>query len=121
MSMIISIVVVILIVFTLIVYLAIKFHSQQFNRKLESTREQIEQSALNKAIGAGEYCTDADYEDLKDVYEQPVEFARYETMPTSSGAIPGAAAAHYEAEYLSMTEGNRSFASPLYANSTESR
>lgn len=114
-SMIIMIVVIIVIAFSLIVYLAIKFHSQKFNRKLECTKEEIEQSALNKAIGAGEYYSDADYEDLKEVYdnanyEQPAMFARYETMPPSSQSIP------YEAEYLSMTEGTRSLASPLYAN-----
>lgn len=119
--MIISIVVAILIAFSLIVYLAINFHTKQIKRKLETAKSEIEQSALNKAITGDFYSGigpgGSIYEDCKDIYAVPTyemaDVGRYQSSPHT-------ARKGNEPEYLIMTEANTSgrvVTERLYENS----
>ena len=85
-------------------YFSIKFHTKKINRTLQTTKSELEASALNKQYSQ-DYYTDLGletiYEDLdgKEVYSTPLyelsDDIRYEVEPRGS----------HEPEYLTMTDG----------------
>lgn len=87
-------------VFSLVVYLLIKFHMKKINRKLETAKSEIEANAFNKQLST-DYYTDIGletiYEDCKEMYNMPVYEIedRYNTEPRCQQNEP---------EYLVMTE-----------------
>ena len=94
---------ILVVVFSLIVYLSIKFHTKKINKRLQNTKSELETNVLNKQYSP-EYYTDIGletiYEDCKEVYSTPIyeiaDNARYDVEPKCFN----------EPEYLTMTEGN---------------
>lgn len=90
-------------VFSLIVYLSLRKYSRKINRKLESTKNELEEKALNNKLSSELYndiSLDTIYEDCKEIYNVPEyeigDDVRYEMAPQMPISEP---------EYLTMTEG----------------
>ncbi|UXI15818.1 hypothetical protein NH340_JMT01761 [Sarcoptes scabiei] len=116
-SIIIAILIVLIIIFSLIVYVSIRSHSRKIAKKLESTKNEIEEKALNKQISTDFYSDiglETIYEDCKEIYSIPMyeipDEIRYEPNPhLPSSSSPRTAMNKpinsIEPEYLAMTEG----------------
>lgn len=113
-----GIVTLLIVAFTLIVFLTIRFQTKRIHKQLETTKNEIEASALSKQLGFdyggnGPIELDTIYEDCKEMYaapiyeqyDQPGGEQRYMSQPYHQAQQTGSGAMNsVEPEYLTMTE-----------------